>query len=90
MAGLKDKILSGATIVDVRTEEEFSEGHYRNALNIPVDQMHARLTEFGDKNKPVVVYCASGSRSAYAAGILKSAGYRDVVNAGGLEDMPEL
>ena len=39
-------------------------------------------------NTPVIVYCASGARSAYAARILKNAGYKDVVNAGGLYDMP--
>jgi phage shock protein E len=90
MANLKQMIDAGATIVDVRTVEEFSEEAYPNALNIPVDEMMARLTEFGDKNKPVIVYCASGARSAYAARILKNAGYVEVVNAGGLYDMPEM
>ncbi|MGE5314788.1 MAG: rhodanese-like domain-containing protein [Acidobacteriota bacterium] len=90
MSGLAEKIRAGATIVDVRTAEEFDEERYPNALNIPVDEVQARLQEFGDKTKPVIVYCASGARSAYAARILKSAGYTDVTNAGGLYDMPEL
>jgi len=88
MAGLMDKINAGAKIVDVRTAEEFSEEHYPNAINIPVDQLLARIAEFGEKNAPLVLYCASGSRSAYAAKILKTSGYSDVVNAGGLYDMP--
>ncbi len=88
MAGLMDKINAGAKIVDVRTAEEFSEEHFPNAINIPVDQLLARIAEFGEKNAPLVLYCASGSRSAYASKILKTSGYSDVVNAGGLYDMP--
>jgi phage shock protein E len=90
MSGLVDKIKSGAKIVDVRTLEEFEEEHYPNAINISVEQVQFRLAEFGEKSTPIVVYCASGSRSAYAARILKSAGYTDVTNAGGLYDMPEM
>ncbi len=88
MFDLETKVKSGAKIIDVRTTEEFKEEHYPNALNIPVDQIRQRLTEFGEKNTPIVVYCASGARSAFAARMLKSAGYTDVINAGGLDDMP--
>ena len=88
MSDLADKIQAGAKVFDVRTPEEFSEEHFPNATNIPVDQVQARLAEFGDKNAALVVYCASGSRSAYAARILKMAGFTDVTNAGGLFDMP--
>ncbi len=88
MVDLQAMIKAGAKIIDVRTAEEFNEEHYPNALNIPVDQIRQRLTEFGEKNTPIVVYCASGSRSAFAARMLKSAGYTDVINAGGLDDMP--
>lgn len=88
MSVLDEKIANGAKIVDVRTPMEFEEEHFPNAVNISVDQVEERLDEFGDKNKPVIVYCASGSRSAYAARVLKMAGYKDVINAGGLYDMP--
>jgi len=88
MSGLENKITAGTKVIDVRTTEEFKEEHYPNALNIPVDQIKQRLIEFGEKNKPLVVYCATGARSAYATKILRSAGYTDVINAGGLEDMP--
>jgi phage shock protein E len=83
-----NKIQSGAAIIDVRSPEEFNEEAYPNAVNIPVDQIQSRISEFGEKTKPIIVYCASGARSAYAARILKNAGYTDVVNAGGLFDMP--
>ena len=88
MAGLVEMIKGGAKIVDVRTVEEFEDEHYPNALNIPVDQVADRINEFGEKEKPVVVYCATGSRSAYAARVLRSVGFTDVINAGGLYDMP--
>jgi phage shock protein E len=46
-----------------------------------------RLAEIGDKNKAVVIYCASGMRSAKAARILTAAGFTDVTNAGGLSNL---
>ena len=88
MSAIIDKIKSGGLVVDVRTEYEFEEEHYQDAINIPIDQVQVRMAEFGDKGKPVIVYCASGARSAYAAKLLRAAGYTDVVNAGGLDDMP--
>jgi phage shock protein E len=80
------KIEAGARIVDVRTPDEFRAGAYPGAVNIPVQALAARIGEI-PKDRPVVVYCASGMRSASAAGLLGRAGY-DVVNAGGLRDMP--
>lgn len=88
MASIEDKIKAGALVIDVRTPEEFQDEHFDGAVNIPVEDVMRRLSEFGDKSKPVVVYCATGSRSAYAARFLRSAGYADVINAGGLYDMP--
>jgi phage shock protein E len=88
MSSLEERINKGALVVDVRTSEEFGEEHFPHAINIPVDQLQQRLSELGDKNKPLVLYCASGARSAFAAKILRSAGYTDVTNAGGLRDMP--
>jgi len=85
---LATKIEQGARVIDVRTAEEFSDGHYPNAVNIPVDAMRSRLGDFGPKDKPVIVYCASGARSAMAAQVLRSQGYSDVTNAGGLGDLP--
>jgi len=85
-----EKIRTGAAIVDVRTEDEFMDGHYPNAVNIPVNEIMDRAEEIGPKDKPVIVYCESGSRSAYAAMMLKVEGFTDVTNAGGLVDMPEL
>ncbi|MBE7411889.1 MAG: rhodanese-like domain-containing protein [Leptospiraceae bacterium] len=85
---LIEKIQSGAKIIDVRTKDEFQDGHYNKAINIPLNTLSSRLGELGDKSKPIVLYCASGVRSASATQLLKSNGFIDVVNAGGLGDMP--
>ncbi|HMV43426.1 MAG TPA: rhodanese-like domain-containing protein [Leptospiraceae bacterium] len=85
-----DYIKGGALIVDVRSGEEYASGHYANAKNIPVDQVESRLSEFGDKERKIVVYCRSGGRSGRAKGILDANGFKNVVNGGGLSDMPEV
>ncbi|MCX7632825.1 MAG: rhodanese-like domain-containing protein [Turneriella sp.] len=85
---LKELLEGKALVVDVRTPAEFAAGHHPRAINIPVDQVPARLKEFGDKSRPIVVYCASGGRSGHAKRILESAGYQRVINAGGLRDLP--
>ncbi len=82
-----EKIKAGATILDVRSEAEFGRGGYRGAINVPLQALSGRLQRI-PKDRPVVVYCASGSRSAMAARILKRAGYADVSNAGGLHHLP--
>ena len=83
------KIQAGAAVIDVRSPDEFADGAYPGAINIPVNSLPNRTAEVGPKDKPVVVYCASGGRSAVAQQILKATGFTDVTNAGGLEDMPE-
>jgi len=91
MAGntVKEKIAAGARIVDVRTPAEFKDGAYAGAVNIPISSLLARMKELEPKDAPVVLYCASGARSGQGARLLKQAGFTDVTNAGGLEDMPE-
>jgi len=87
MSIVKQKIEAGASIVDVRTPEEFRDGSYPGAVNIPLQALAARLGEI-PKDRPVILYCASGGRSGLAARQLKAAGWADVTNAGGLGDMP--
>lgn len=81
------KIKAGATVVDVRTPGEFQSGAYPGALNIPVQELDCRLGELS-KDRPIVVYCASGMRSASAERLLRARGFADVVNGGGLTQMP--
>ncbi|MEB3188584.1 MAG: rhodanese-like domain-containing protein [bacterium] len=84
---VREAIDAGATIVDVRSPEEFRGGAYPGALNIPLQSLQARLPEI-PRDKPVVLYCASGGRSAAGASLMKQAGYPTVINAGGLFAMP--
>ena len=86
---VKDKIKNGALVVDVRSVGEFSGGHYNGALNIPVDEVQRRISEFGNnKDKEIILYCRSGGRAGSAKQMLESAGFKKVTNAGGLTDMP--
>ena len=74
----------GAALIDVRSTQEFASGHIEGARNIPVGEIGTRLAEVGDKDKPVVVYCRSGMRSAKAKSTLESAGFTQVHNLGGM------
>ena len=79
----KKLIKEGAIIVDVRSAEEFSDGHIGGALNIPLDVLLSHLSKIGDAKKPVITCCASGRRSSMAKDMLEKAGYKHVYNGGG-------
>jgi len=80
--------INSPIVVDVRTPEEFQTGAYPSAVNIPLDEIKERLEEFGDNaEREIVVYCASGGRSAYAQRILMQVGYLNVKNGGGISSM---
>lgn len=66
-----------AQLIDVREPNEFKNGHILGARNIPVTQLKQRLQEVRD-DKPVYLYCQSGSRSARAAAILHKKGCQDI------------
>ena len=75
-------IKNGATIIDVRSKNEFGSGHINGSINIPVDQLNGNLKKLKDKNHPIITCCASGMRSGSAKMMLKSKGYTNVTNAG--------
>lgn len=68
-------VQDGALLVDVRTPGEFASGHIPGALNIPVQEIDGRLAELGSKDRPIILYCRSGARSAQAARVIAHAGY---------------
>ena len=72
----------GAFLLDVRTPGEFDSGHVEGAVNIPVQSLAQRLMELPPTDKPVVVYCRSGGRSAQAAALLRQAGWTEVHDVG--------
>jgi phage shock protein E len=87
-ADAKKLVTEGALLLDVRTPEEFKDGHVEGAKNIPVQELEKRLAEVGDKSRAVVVYCRSGRRSETAKGILLKAGWKRVENLGGIDNWP--
>lgn len=70
-------------LVDVRTPQEYADGFIAGSVNIPLQELEARLSEIPN-DVPVVVYCRSGNRSAQAANILTGKGYSDVYDLGGV------
>ena len=83
------KVLQDAQtkFIDVRTPQEFQSGHFPGAQNIPLDALTDYTDELKELQKPVVVYCRSGARSASAVMLLKEAGLDNVFNGGGLENL---
>ena len=77
----------GPVILDVRTPMEFAMGAYPHAINIGLDSLPQWAKSFEDKNRKIILYCASGARSSYGVRILKQLGFTQVENGGGLHDM---
>lgn len=71
----------GGQIVDVRSVAEFASSHKDGSINIPLDSLKSRMKEL-DTTKPIILCCASGSRSAMAKRTLISNGFENVHNAG--------
>lgn len=76
-------------ILDVRTLEEYDEGHIENAILIPYDEIDASIAEtLPDRDVTILVYCRSGRRSKIAAAALAELGYTNVLEFGGIIDWP--
>ena len=79
----------GYVILDVRTQEEYDQGHIPGAILIPNTEIEAWAEqELPDKDQLILVYCRSGRRSKLAADILVSLGYTDIREFGGIIDWP--
>jgi rhodanese-related sulfurtransferase len=68
---------AGAWLVDVRTNSEYITGHIPNSLSVPLDQL-AQTASGWSKTQPIIVYCATGARSAQAASYLAGQGFKKV------------
>ena len=82
------RALDGAVWIDVREADEWQEGHLPGAVHIPRGHLESRVEAVApDKSAPVVLYCASAARSAFAAKSLEGLGYENVHSlAGGFTD----
>lgn len=78
-----------ATIVDVRTKEEFEIGAVNKSLNIPMHEVPSRIEEFKSMSKPLILCCASGNRSGQVARFLSHQGIEEVYNGGGWNDVDD-
>lgn len=76
--------VSGAVLLDVRTLQEYKEGHIPGSKNIPLQAIDKAESVINNKETPLYVYCYSGSRSNQAVNILKRMGYINVTNIGGI------
>lgn len=74
------------TLVDVRTPEEYAEGHIGESVLVPLQELQEQLEKIPDKTKTIYVYCRRGVRGVQAVEVLKNLGYTDVRNMlGGIE-----
>ncbi|MFC2057751.1 rhodanese-like domain-containing protein [Campylobacterota bacterium] len=79
---------NNVTLLDVRTIREYEEKHLKNAINIPVQTLSSSLNRLqAVKNKRIVVYCRSGSRSIKASRILEKNGFTPLNVEGGIIDL---
>lgn len=86
-AEVKQEETTGPLVVDVRTEEEYAYGAYPGAINIPLDELEQRITELKKTDRQIILYCASGARSAYALRFLRANGINNAENGGGIARM---
>ena len=78
-------LAEGALVIDVRTPEEFREGHVRDAINIPLGQVSKGVARLApDKDRVLLLHCLSGGRSGIATQQLRRLGYSRVFNLGSL------
>lgn len=75
----------GGVLIDVRGRDEYNSGHIPGAINVPVNDIHKADKYIKKKDDLVCVYCLSGMRAANAATALRSRGYTNVKNLGGIK-----
>ena len=73
-------------LLDVRTIEEYNDGHLEGSINIPYNEIETRIKEISSINKDtkIIVYCKSGNRSSKAFDILKKLGYLNIYDLGSI------
>ena len=74
----------GAVLIDVRTPQEYAEGHLPGSINVPLQAIIKVEEAVPELDTPVFVYCLSGARSRRAAAFFEKLGYSDVRNIGGI------
>lgn len=86
---LKRKMEQGAIVIDVRSNQEYREGHIQGAINIPEFEITSRIEkEIPQKNQLIILYCQYGGRSRKAYNKMRNMGYTNIYNLyGGLDNI---
>ena len=74
----------GAVLLDVRTPDEYRQGHIPGRKNVPLQSIDKVTVMINNKATPIFVHCLSGARSRQAAAVLQQMGYTNVKNIGGI------
>ena len=83
--GVKDyQATPGAVLLDVRTPQEYREGHIPSSKNVPLQALDKVASLVNHQDTPLLVYCHSGASSSQAVDALRRTGYTDVKNIGGI------
>lgn len=78
---IEDMVNKGAILVDVRSPQEYAEGHLDNSMLIPEYELRAKaINMLPNKEETIIVYCSSGTRSKKAQRVLQQMGYTNVYN----------
>lgn len=83
---LLEMVANGALLIDVRNPDELSQGQVKGAINIPLGSIDHKIDKIKGKKQPVVLFCASGMRSAAATAKLKQNGI-EAYNGGGFRNL---
>lgn len=82
---MKEKMVEGAVLIDVRTKAEYDAGTLEFAINVPVETIESNiLDKVSSKDTPIIVFCRSGNRSSEAANKLIELGYTKVYDLGAM------
>ena len=83
----KTSMEASAVLLDVRTPEEHKNGYLEGAVLLPLAELESKISsKVSGKNTPIYIYCRSGRRAGTAVEKLKTMGYTDLHNLGGLKD----
>lgn len=88
----KEMIINdGAILVDVRSKEEYDDGHINGAILLPIDEIDEDTASdnFDSKDSNIIVYCRSGNRSSQAVTLLKNLGYTNIYDLGAMSNWKE-
>jgi phage shock protein E len=86
---LRETIIAGAVLIDVRSAAEFASGNITGSVNIPLDRLNNQAG-LPKKDKPIIVFCRSGNRSMAAKAILEKKGFSNIVDGGSIYTVNKL